>query len=96
MPSADGKTPKEIAATALSLWDMHAEDSPDERALMAAVARGLIQFGLEKEEAATAAALVNLAVSSHSDGSEMPREVASEPVYQAAMEELRSGGWAFE
>ena len=88
--------PKEVAKTALSLWDMHAEDSPDERSLMVAVTRGLIQFGLEKEEAAAAAVLVNLALNAHSDGSEMPVEVASEPVYQAAMEELRTGGWSFE
>jgi hypothetical protein len=90
------KTPKEIATTALSLWDMHAEDAADERALMVAVARGLIAFGLEKEDAAASAALVNLAVSAHGQGIDMPDEIARDPVYQAAAEELRSGNWGFE
>lgn len=96
MDSQDNMTPAQIASAALSLWDMHAEEASDERALMVAVARGLIQSGVEKEEAATAAALVNLAISAHSDGAEMPSEIASEPVYQAALEELRGGGWSFE
>ena len=81
---------------ALSLWDMHAEDSEDERALGVAVARGLIEFGLEPEVAATAAVLVKFALAAHADGSEVPSDLASQPIFQAAMEELRGGGWSFE
>ena len=96
MSTSDSKSAKEVAATALSLWDMHAEDSEDERALGVAVARGLIEFGMEPEAAATAAVLIKFALAAHTDGSEVPGELSSQPIFQAAMEELQAGGWDFE
>jgi hypothetical protein len=93
---SDEKTAKEIAATALSLWDMHAEDCEDERSLGVAVARGLVEFGLDGEDAATAAVLVKYALAAHSEGIDAPALMATLPIYQAAMEELRTGGWSFD
>ena len=96
MSTSDIKSAKEIAVTALSLWDMHAEESEDEHALGIAVARGLIEFGLQPEAAATAAVLVKFALAAHSAGSGAPGELASQPIFQAALEELQSGNWSFE
>jgi hypothetical protein len=96
MDTLNPKDPRQIAAAALQLWDMLAEDSPDERALNTEVARGLIEQGLEKEEAATVAVLVKYALSSHIEGVELPAEIASLPIVKAALEELRGGGWSFE
>ena len=90
------KSAKEIAATALSLWDMHAEDCEDERSLGVAVARGLVEFGLDAEDAATAAVLVKFALAAHSEGFDVPAEMTSLPVFRATLEELRAGGWSFE
>lgn len=96
MSTSHNKSAKEIAATALSLWDMHAEECEDERALGVAVARGLVEFGLEPEAAATAAVLIKDAILAHSGGSELPGEIASQPIFQAALEELQGGDWSFE
>jgi hypothetical protein len=90
------KTAKEIAATALSLWDMHAEDCKDERSLSVAVARGLVEFGLDGEDAATAAVLVKYALAVHSEGIGAPAVMTTLPIFQAAMEELSTGGWSFD
>lgn len=96
MSVPEPRTAQEIASTALSLWDMHAEDSGDERSLAFTVTKDLMEFGLSKEDAATAAVFAKTALATAGDSSGIPQELLSHPVFQPMLAELQSGEWGLE
>jgi hypothetical protein len=85
---------QEIASAALQFWDMNAEEAESEHALKVAVARNLVEMGIQPETAALAAALADKALNAHEfpDRPVYPA-IAEQPLYQAMVAEVQSGGY---
>ena len=85
---------QEIASAALAFWDMNAEEADSEHALKVAVARGLLEMGVEAEVAALAAALAGRALNAHEfPDRPVDQAIQDQPLYQAMVAEIQSGGY---
>ena len=81
---------QQLAAAAIQFWDMHASDADSEHALKTAVARHLMEMGVQAEDAALTAALANKVM----NALELPDQpvsplIAAQPLYQALLAEIR-------
>lgn len=85
---------QEIASAALQFWDMNAEEAESEHALKVAVARDLVEMGVQPETAALAATLADKALNAHEfPDRPVDQAVAEQPLYQAMIAEIQSGGY---
>jgi hypothetical protein len=85
---------QEIASAALQFWDMNAEEAESEHALKVAVARDLVEMGVQPETAALAATLADKAQNAHEfPDRPVDQAVAEQPLYQAMIAEIQSGGY---
>ena len=81
---------QQLAAAAIQFWDIHASDADSEHALKTAVARHLMEMGVQAEDAALTAALANKVM----NALELPDQpvsplIAAQPLYQALLAEIR-------
>jgi hypothetical protein len=83
---------QQIAAAAIQFWDMHASDADSEHALKTAVARNLMEMGVQPEDAALTAALANKAMNALESPEQLVSPlIAAQPLYQALLAEIRHG-----
>jgi hypothetical protein len=84
---------REIASTALALWDMNAEDAESVEQLLERVADGLVDYGLDAERARDVARMADAALNSKGGDSASRDDFKADPVYAALLEEIEEGGW---
>lgn len=83
---------QQLAAAAIQFWDMHASDADSEHALKTAVARHLMEMGVQAEDAALTAALANKAMNAlESPDQPVSHLIAAQPLHQALLAEIRRG-----
>jgi hypothetical protein len=84
---------QEIASAALQFWDMNVEEAESEHALKVAVARDLVEMGVQPETAALAAALAGRALNAHEfPDRPVDHVVADQPLYLAMVAAIQSDG----
>ena len=81
---------QQLAAAAIQFWDIHASDADSEHALKTAVARHLMEMGVQAEDAALTAALANKVMNAlESPDQPVSPLIAAQPLYQALLAEIR-------
>ena len=81
---------QQLAAAAIQFWDIHASDADSEHALKTAVARHLMEMGVQAEDAALTAALANKAMTAlESPDQPVSPLIAAQRLYQALLAEIR-------
>jgi hypothetical protein len=85
---------QDIAAAALSFWDMYVDEAESELALKVSVTRELIDMGAPPETAAMAAALVDRVLNAQqSPNLALDAALKEHPLYQAMVAEVERSGY---
>jgi len=84
---------REIASTALALWDMYVEDSDGPEQLLERVAEGLVDQGLDTERAQAVARMTDAALNGKDSDPASSQDFKTDPIYVALREEIEGGGW---
>ncbi len=98
-PQTSGASPmpspaeREIASTALSLWDMNADDAESAERLLELVAESLVADGLDAERARVVSRMTDAALNGKHTDPATGQDFMADPIYVALREEIEGGGW---
>ncbi len=87
-PSSESLTPESIAESALTYWDMYAEDTATEEELNEIVAQELVALGLEQGKAARVVKMMSAALADSSKDESIvkhPHTFHGDPIYVALL-----------